>query len=266
MDIEWENRPANVSRARRLIDHAPINPGDLILLPEMFDTGFSMNTDRTADRDGKTRRFLADLALAKAAFVCGGTTVIDETGAVRNRAAVVSPAGQVLAEYDKRRLFPLGEPCEAASLTAGWRTAAFRWAGEAGAMTVSPLICYDLRFPDLFADGLESGAEAFAVIANWPAARAAHWRALLIARAIENQAFVFGVNRCGRDPTLEYAGGSIVVDPVGGVLAEAGAEEQVLTVKVGRGVLDDWRRRFPAWRLRTGRPASELDQKVPSAG
>lgn len=255
MDIEWEDPHANRLRALRLIEQAPITPGDLILLPEMFDTGFSMNVGRTADRSGQSRRFLAETAGARRVYACGGVTVADEHDVARNRAVVVSPAGQLLAEYDKRRLFPLGEPSESASLAAGRGPAIFRWGSEADGLNVSPMICYDLRFPELFAEGLRAGAEAFAVVANWPAARAAHWRALLIARAIENQTFVFGVNRCGRDPTLEYAGGSIAVDPMGRVLAEGGTGEQVVTAKVEREILDDWRRRFPAWQERAGLPA-----------
>jgi predicted amidohydrolase len=92
------------------------------------------------------------------------------------------------------------------------------------------------------------GAECYAIGANWPRARQAHWRALLIARAIENQAFVLGVNRTGRDPTLEYAGGSIAIGPKGDVLGELGDEEAVLSVQVDPRQVREWRETFPAWR------------------
>jgi predicted amidohydrolase len=88
----------------------------------------------------------------------------------------------------------------------------------------------------------------FVVPANWPDTRTAHWRALLIARAIENQAFVLGVNRCGSDPALRYPGASMAIDPMGVVLAEADAREQVIRIEIPRRTLDDWRTRFPAWR------------------
>jgi predicted amidohydrolase len=113
---------------------------------------------------------------------------------------------------------------------------------------VCPAICYDLRFPELFRLGLLKGAEVYALGANWPDARQAHWRALLIARAIENQAFVLGVNRTGRDPHLNYAGGSIAVGPQGEVLGELAAEEAVLSVEIAPREVHAWREKFPAWK------------------
>jgi omega-amidase len=113
---------------------------------------------------------------------------------------------------------------------------------------VCPAVCYDLRFPELFRIGLSKGAEAFAIGANWPEARQAHWRTLLIARAIENQAFVLGVNRTGSDPALRYAGGTIAVGPRGEVLGELEAEEGVLSTGVDVSEMRKWREVFPAWR------------------
>jgi predicted amidohydrolase len=118
----------------------------------------------------------------------------------------------------------------------------------ARALTVCPAVCYDLRFPELFRRGLLAGAGAFAIGANWPAARAAHWRALLVARAIENQAFVLGVNRTGSDPHLVYAGGSIALGPKGEVLGELGATPGVLTVEIDPLAVREWRDTFPAWK------------------
>src|SRR5690606_23399722 len=115
-------------------------------------------------------------------------------------------------------------------------------------LTICPAICYDLRFPELFRIGLGMGAEAFCLGANWPQARQNHWRALAIARAIENQAFVFALNRTGADPHLQYGGGSIAVGPKGEILGELGDEEQVLSVEVDPEVVHAWRREFPAWR------------------
>jgi omega-amidase len=120
--------------------------------------------------------------------------------------------------------------------------------GKDDGLTVCPAVCYDLRFPELFRIGLGKGAEAFAIGANWPEPRQAHWRALLFARAIENQAYVFGVNRTGSDPSLNYVGGSIAIGPRGEVLGELGAEEAVLSVDVDPGEVRRWREKFPAWR------------------
>ncbi|MBL8746870.1 MAG: carbon-nitrogen family hydrolase [Phycisphaerae bacterium] len=246
LDIQWEDPAANRDRVARLIGQSPITPGDLILLPEMFDTGFSVNTAVTADRTGASQHFITRLAAQTRSTVVAGITVIDPQGRPRNRAVVAGPDGAIVANYDKSRLFPLGSPSEADLLTPGDSPVLFDWNG----LAVSPLICYDLRFPELFAQALKIGAQAFAVIANWPVDRAAHWRALLIARAIETQSFVFGVNRVGRDPNLTYSGGSIGVDPLGIVLAEAGPVEQVLSISVDPGKLTAWRARFPAWKAR----------------
>jgi predicted amidohydrolase len=113
-------------------------------------------------------------------------------------------------------------------------------------MVVSPFICYDLRFPEAFRGAVRRGARAFVVIANWPAERHEHWDLLLRARAIENQAFVVGVNRCGSDPRHAYAGGSMIVDPQGGILARAGGEECVISADLDAASLMEYRERFPA--------------------
>jgi predicted amidohydrolase len=153
----------------------------------------------------------------------------------------------VLAEYAKIHPFSYGREPE--RFEGGVEITVYRWGEEAGqALTVCPAICYDLRFPELFRLGLFRGAEAFAVGANWPESRQHHWRALLIARAIENQAVVLGVNRTGRDPNLAYAGGSIAVGPRGDILGELGSEEAVLSVEIDPREVHAWRERFPAWR------------------
>jgi predicted amidohydrolase len=248
LDIRWEDAAANRRRVLEMVRGHAIGAGDLLLLPEMFDTGFSFNVGVTADRDGASRRFVCDLAREREVTVGAGITVVDGDGRARNRAIVVSPAGEVVATYDKQRLFPLGSPSEAECLTAGDAVTLFEWNG----LRVSPLICYDLRFPELFGEGLRAGAQAFALIANWPVDRGAHWRALAIARAIENQAFVFAVNRVGADPKLRYGGGSLVVDPMGVVLAEGDGAEGVVSAAVDPRVLEAWRGRFPSWKARGG--------------
>ncbi|HSI35394.1 MAG TPA: nitrilase-related carbon-nitrogen hydrolase, partial [Tepidisphaeraceae bacterium] len=121
------------------------------------------------------------------------------------------------------------------------------WAG----LTVCPAVCYDLRFPEQFRAGVEAGAELFLVIANWPIKRENHWLTLLAARAIENQAYVLGVNRAGTDPTFTYGGRSILVDPHGVTRADAGIAESVLTADVDPTLVRQWRTDFPALRDRT---------------
>jgi predicted amidohydrolase len=115
-----------------------------------------------------------------------------------------------------------------------------------GELLLAPLICYDLRFPETFRAAVTRGAQLFAVIANWPESRVAHWLTLLKARAIENQCYVAGVNRCGSDPRLIYPGHSVIIDPRGETLAEAGADDTIIQAGVDLASLTEYRRTFPA--------------------
>jgi omega-amidase len=268
LDIAWEEPAVNRANVRRLLSHAKPNPGDLVLLPEMFDTGFSMNTSATADQ-GETLAFLHDLATEMQMTVQGGRTIAGHNGAKASNVMTIvgpndAPAGhvqgvRVLDEYAKIHPFSLGQ--EHTAFEGGSRVTTYQWTGTAAdgspaSLRVCPAICYDLRFPELFRIGLDQGAQAYALGACWPKSRQHHWRALLIARAIENQAFVFGVNRVGKDPNgafgggLEYAGGSIVVSPTGEIVGELGAEEAVLSVEIDPGAVKRWREKFPAWKDR----------------
>lgn len=248
LDIAWENKQANHRRVEALLADARVEEGDLIALPEMFDTGFSLDLDRTADTDGSTQRFLSRLADRLDSYVWAGFTATGADQMGRNRARLYGPDGEPLCQYDKIHPFSLGG--ESARFVGGDEVVTCAWRAGRESLTVCPAICYDLRFPELFRRGLSQGAELFVIGANWPAERANHWRSLLIARAIENQAFVVGVNRVGRDPHLRYAGGSIVISPAGDVLAEANDEETVLTVSISPATLHAWRDAFPAWRDR----------------
>ncbi|MBX3353669.1 MAG: hypothetical protein KF684_12120 [Phycisphaeraceae bacterium] len=246
LDIAWEDKDASRARAERLLDGAPVEPGDLVVLPEMCETGFSMNTERTADRDGSSARWLASLATRHRAWVIGGITVDAPNDRARNRALAIDPDGVIVERYDKIHPFSFGK--EAESFEGGTRVARFEWKGaHDDGLVVCPVVCYDLRFPELFRAGRAMGAECFVVIANWPAERAEHWRALLRARAIENQAFVVGVNRAGDDPYLAYAGGSVVFGPRGETLVDAGTDAGVASAALDPGAARAWRSSFRAW-------------------
>ena len=248
-DIVWEDKTANFARVRNLLEatrQSP-QPGGLIVLPEMFATGFSMNARAIAEdvRSGETADFLADLARRSGCHVLAGMVTVTsdlENPARRpyNEAVVVAPDGTLAGRYRKRRPFtPSGERDR---YVAGSSPVVL----EIGGIRVATLICYDLRFPELFRDCLPLGVEAFVVIASWPAARIAHWSTLLRARAIENQAYVVGVNRVGDDPTpLHYPGASVVVDPSGTVLAEAGEMETVLTTALDAAFVREYREKLP---------------------
>lgn len=248
LDIAWEDPAANFAAVDRLIGTRRVEPGELIVLPELFDTGFSLSTQRTADRDGRTLGYLRELARRLGAFVQGGRTVLpeDRTGKALNIATIVGPSGAVVCEYAKVHPFSFGRESE--RFVGGPGVETYDWSAGGQTMRVCPAICYDLRFPELFRLGVLGGAQVLALGANWPDTRQDHWRSLLIARAIENQAFVLGVNRTGTDPHLGYAGGTIAVGPRGGVLGELGDEEGVLSVTLDPRAVEAWRETFPALR------------------
>ncbi|MEO1584851.1 MAG: nitrilase-related carbon-nitrogen hydrolase [Planctomycetota bacterium] len=243
LDPVWEDREANFKLVEQATATADISPGDLLVLPELFDSGFSLNVTRTADKDGGTLRFLLELADDLGVTIQGSRTVLAcQCSQATNRATVVGPNDRLICDYSKIHPFTLGREPEA--FLGGARVETYAW----GNATVCPAICYDLRFPELFRLGLAAGAEVFAIGANWPAARHEHWRALAVARAIENQAFVLAVNRVGTDPHLEYLGGTLAIDSMGRTLGELGDDPGVLSVEIDTGSVRAWRSEFPAWR------------------
>jgi len=246
LDLAWEDTDANHRLVDAALRDAAAEPGDLVVLPEMFDSGFSLNVDQTWDQRDTTLEFLRDRAARFNITIQGSRTLRDPvTGRGRNMATILGPDGRLLGEYAKIHPFSFGREPEA--FDGGQETLIYRWAGDGASLTAGVGICYDLRFPELFRRlVLVDGAEVLAIGANWPAPRQPHWRALLIARAIENQALVLGVNRCGDDPHLRYAGGTIAVDPKGEILGELSDEPGVLTVEVDPEQIAQWRRSFPA--------------------
>ena len=239
-DIVWEDKSATFDRVRRLLDDRELAPKALVVLPEMFATGFSMNVAAIAEaEDGPTHRFAAELAQGRGVYVMIGVVTIAPNGQGRNQCVVIDPTGATIARYTKMQPFSLGG--ESQTYEAGPSPLCFAW----GEINVAPFICYDLRFPELFRHAVRCGAQLFTVIANWPEARDAHWLALLRARAIENQAYVIGVNRIGRDPKLMHLGHSLIVGPDGATLAAADSGEEALTVEVDATTVDRYRQKLP---------------------
>ena len=242
-DIAWEDKTANYRKVESLLAAASPTPGSLVVLPEMFATGFSMNLPVT--RQGAAREdeaFLAGLARKYGAYVTGSAVNPGSGSKGRNEATVFNPQGELIARYAKIHPSCLGG--EAEGHERGTEIVTFSW----GKFTVAPFVCYDLRFPEVFRAAARRGANLFVVMALWPVKRQRHWLTLLQARAIENQAYFIGVNRIGREPDLLYAGRSIVVDPHGFIVADAGEREQVLTATAELEVVESWRRDFPALR------------------
>jgi len=240
-NVLWEDKPANYRRAEQLLAAARLPPGALVLLPEMFGTGFTMNAATAEPLDGPTASFLASAAKRFGVFMLGGVAIDHGPRGVRNESLVFSPQGTLLARYAKIHLFSYAG--ENRCYMPGDECCAFDAAGT----RVGAAICYDLRFPELFRRLVAAGAELLTVIACWPAARHEHWRTLLAARAIENQCYVAAVNRCGREPpNLDYSGGSRIIDPWGQVLAEAGSGDEVISAEIDLEALGAYRRQFPA--------------------
>ena len=260
LDIAWENQGENMSRISAMLANAIVSPGTLLVLPEMALTGFSMDVERTAENASKpTTSFYRKLAIHHQVTLVGGITErAEKTPQLgRNEAAAIGPNGIELARYCKTHPFSFGGESE--HFEPGNRLVLFPWGG----LTVCPLICYDLRFPEIFRAAVDQGAEMFVVIANWPTRRLEHWTTLLRARAIENQAFVVGVNRSGSDPKNEYPGSSLVIDPQGRMVAEAGAGETLLMAEIDPGAVKTWRAQFPALKDRRGPiPVSPLPPAI----
>ena len=241
LDIVWENKAANHDKVRALVAAAKLPKGALVALPEMFATGFSMNVAEIAQTEKReTEAFLSSLAKELGIFVCGGTVVRGSDGRGLNQSLTFAPDGALLARYSKIHPFSYGG--ETAQYSPGTEVLTWRW----DALAVAPFVCYDLRFPEIFRHAVRKGAQLYTVIANWPEPREAHWLALLKARAIENQAFVIGVNRCGRDPKLAYSGRGQILDPRGNVLADGGNKEGVFGAEIDPGSLLAYRKEFPA--------------------
>ncbi len=242
-DIAWQDKSRNWGTMERMLRDAALPADSLALLPELADTGFTM--DRAAVTAGDS---LADAVRVSRTL---GIGLVSGHGEARdaqtfNSATITTSRGEVLGTYRKMHLFSPGR--EHTSFAAGRSLVVAPYTCAGRTWQVCPLICYDLRFPELFRIAALAGAEVFVLGASWPAARAAHWRALAIARAIENQAYVVACNRIGNDPTIAYAGGSIIVGPDGTILAEANDSACVLQADADHATLARWRDRFPALR------------------
>ena len=229
LDIEWENKTANYTKIRTVLTAACLPPDTLVVLPEMAATGFTLNLALAEDSGAALAAIARDYQINLLA------------GLVRHRrnlAALFNAHGHEVTAYAKRHPFrPGGEAVEAGTEPV---------TVPCGEFQLAPAICYDLRFPEVFRDCTRHGANLFAVIASWPTSRIDHWLALLKARAIENQAYVIGANRCGRDPGNDYPGYSQIISPRGEVLSEAVTAEGVIQAQLNLPALEEYRQKFPA--------------------
>lgn len=240
-DILWENRSGNLDKVRALLAQQTVPTGSLIVLPEMFASGFSMNVDRVKEGiPSEADAFLAEIAQHYQSCVIGGLVFKHESGKGLNSLSVFGPDGEKLGGYQKNHCFSYSG--ETNYYLSGDEIFTFDWQG----FTICPTICYDLRFPELYRRGVRAGANLFPIIANWPATRMEHWDTLLRARAIENQAVVVGVNRVGSDPKLKYSGHSQIIDQQGKVLSINEGKETCVSAEVSIKPLQAWRDEFRA--------------------
>lgn len=241
-DLFWEQIDINLSRLEEKIAGIA-TATDLIVLPEMFSTGYSMDAPRLAEpMDGKAVTWLAGAARQRNTTITGSVMVREENR-FYNRLVWARPDG-TLDWYDKKHLFRYAG--EEKIYTAGSQRKYF----QIGQWRIAPFICYDLRFP-IWTRNSGPSYDLALFVASWPARRISHWQALLKARAIENQAYVIGVNRVGADGSgLLYNGCSAAFSPRGEVLFEAAAEESleiVHNVTLDHSDLERYRADFPAW-------------------
>lgn len=243
-EMAWEDKAANYAKVKALIAQERPQSGALVLLPEMSFTGFSMNVDQVCEGaklegQGRSESFLAQTALEFDCWLVGGVVRLAPNGRGLNQLVAYSPAGVEMARYSKVQPFTVGT--EGQYYTAGEDVVTF----QCGECLVAPFICYDLRFPELFRRAAWQRPQLFVVIANWPESRTGHWIKLLQARAIENQAYVAAVNRCGNDPKLAYPGRSLIVNPHGEIMADAGAGEGTIKAELDLQWLEQYRRDLP---------------------
>ncbi len=201
LDIAWEDKPANYQRVRSLLAEAAVRPGALVVLPEMFATGFSMHVDAIAEaEDGPTHRFLAELAGQYQSLVMGGVVTRAADGRGRNQAVAYDAAGRLVARYSK--IHPFSFAGETEYYAGGGDVVTFSWQE----FTIAPLVCYDLRFPEVFRLATRRGAELLVVIANWPQRRESHWLALLRAEPSKTRPTWWASTAPATIPTSTTAG------------------------------------------------------------
>lgn len=234
----WHDPEANQRLFHDWFDKVPPD-SDVVMLPEMFSTGFTMSSREVAEpMTGPTVEWLQGEAARLNKVLCG-SVVIKEKGRYFNRFLWVTPQG-ITQSYDKRHRFRMAGEHE--HYAAGERRLVFEHAG----WRICPMVCYDLRFPVFFRS--RGDYDLVLCVANWPAARQQAWDTLVRARAIENQSFLAAVNIVGRDGNgVDYSGGSVVVDPEGRTLTAAGSDEGVFTATIEKTALDAYRQQFPAW-------------------
>ena len=238
-DLAWENKSENLKKFETII--SKISNSDLIILPEMFTTGFSNNSEVLCEpMDGPTVEWMKKISSSSKAAICG-SVIIEENSKIYNRFLFVQPNGRI-SHYNKKHLFAMAG--EHKYFSGGSEQMVI----EYKSWKICPMICYDLRFP-VWSRRNENtfNYDLLIYVANWPKARVNAWSSLLGARAIENMSYCTGVNRVGIDENnLEYTGASVVLDPLGKTVGAATlSKEEHLTVTIDKEILKKCRTKLP---------------------
>jgi predicted amidohydrolase len=243
--LHWEDKQANMQMLEEKI-HGITEKTQVIVLPEMFSTGFSMKPEVLAEpMRGETVAWMKRIAGEKK-MILTGSLIIEEDDAYYNRSIWMLPNGQY-GYYDKRHRFAFAG--EDKHYTAGTE----RFIASANGFKINLLVCYDLRFPvwarQQFDEEQNFEYDVLIYVANWPERRNTAWKTLLQARAIENQCYVIGVNRVGNDGNeIYHSGDSMVVSPLGEVLYHKAHDEDIFTITLKKEDLDEVRSKFQFWR------------------
>ncbi len=243
-NLFWEDKAANLHMLQKKIGSIE-SKTEIVVLPEMFSTGFSMQPQLFAETmDGETMDWMQRVSKENG-IILTGSLIIEEEGQYFNRLIWMLPNGQY-GYYNKRHLFAYGE--EDKYYTAGNK----RLIASVKGWKINLQVCYDLRFPVWARQQPAATAPEYDVliyVANWPEKRSHAWKTLLCARAIENQCYVIGVNRVGSDGNKIYhSGNSLVIDPLGQVLYHMADEEDSNTITLAKEKLEEVRERFPFWK------------------
>ncbi|MFQ6058490.1 MAG: carbon-nitrogen family hydrolase [Anaerolineae bacterium] len=247
MDVQLGQPERNLARARDLVAEAKRRGSDIVLLPELWATGYDLDNAAKYATPADQGLFAATADLAREHSIhIAGSLLSTRGGHIYNTAVLFAPTGEALGEYSKIHLFRLME--EEKYLTAGDQTPVFDLPWGKSALA----ICYDLRFPELFRKYALGGAVIVFLVAEWPHPRLAHWRTLLWARAIENQCFVVACNRVGESKGQRFFGHSAIYDPWGEIVVEGGEGEILLTAEIDLDLVEEVRRRIPVFADRRG--------------
>ena len=243
MDIAFGDPQKNYTSAKSLIEQSLKENPDVIVLPELWTTGYDLTRlDSIADKGAnQTIEFLKEAAKRSGVHFVGGSVANQGETGVKNTLLVINKQGDLVHQYNKLHLFKLMD--EHVYLEAGAEKGLF----ELDHHQFAGVICYDIRFPEWIRAHTLEGAEALFVVAEWPQPRLNHWRSLLIARAIENQCYVIACNRSGDDFNNKFAGHSMIIDPWGEVVAEGGEGEEILTATIDLDLVKEVRSKIPVF-------------------